>query len=132
MKDEFLSDFAKKVFSANKSIRFIGITDDHGTVLGTSYRKDVMKPMSDAELEKYTGPWVMQIMMTDRFKPVTGDLRYLLGVYQKLYSAGIPITFSPNHRLFLMVSFDQSSQDPRKIIEDKILPLLSENRDYLV
>jgi hypothetical protein len=132
VKDEFLDDFAGKVFSTNKSIRFIGITDDHGRVLGTSYRKDVMRTMSDEELEKYTAPWVMQIMMTERFKEVTGGMRYLLGVYHRLFTAGIPVDFNPKHKLFIMLAFDPSSRDPRWIVEEKILPLIGENREYFM
>ena len=73
-----------------------------------------------------------KIMMTDKFRNITGGLRFLLGVYQKLFTAGIPVEFNPTHPLFIILSFDQVARDPRFLIEEKILPLIGENKDYFV
>jgi hypothetical protein len=132
VKDEFLHDFVQKVFAANRSIRFICITDQKGKVLGTSYRKDVMRQMSDEELEQYTRPWVMQMLMNDLFENITGELRYFLGFYNRLYTATIPVVFNRKDRLFVILSFDISDADPRLLVEEKILPLIGENRDFFI
>ncbi|MGI0048150.1 MAG: hypothetical protein ACREAW_01285 [Nitrososphaera sp.] len=135
MDDEFFHDFAAKVFRLSRAIRLIYICDDRGRILGSDYRKDMIAlKLSESELEKYTRPWIMQILMSDRFRETAGDLKYIFAVYEKILSAAIQVDFNRKQKIFVILSIDlvRSAPETVRFIEDKILPLVGENKDYFM
>ena len=47
----------------------------------------------------------------------------------KLYSAAIPASFDPKAEVFILMSFELGC-DPARIIEDRIIPIIRDNKDY--
>ena len=132
VRDEFLDDFVTKLFAAHRSIRFICMTDSKGHVLGSAYRKNVTKRMTEDAIEKIARPWVMQTLIATGLQESTDELVYMLAVFQRTFAATIPISFNPKDRLITIISFEITIRDPRRIIEEKILPLIGKNKDYFI
>ena len=53
MEKDFFQEFSDKVISANPSIRFVGIADEHGRLLVTKDRKGLKPLLNMPETEQY-------------------------------------------------------------------------------
>jgi hypothetical protein len=131
LKDEFLQDFCDQVFNIDQHIRFVGIASKEGKLLGFRYRPGTQSQMTDAELEKSMMPLIIQIQLYHKVREIAGELRYHIGTFERLYAASIPVTFTPNVELYIIMSFELGCK-PDRIIEDGLLPLIQHNKDYFV
>jgi hypothetical protein len=59
-----------------------------------------------------------------------GRLQYVIGKYENLVRATIPVVSESNNKFYLMLSFDLGS-NPVMIIEDKVLRSVEQYRQQL-
>ena len=122
-------DFANKEFANNQCkhirdldplIRFVGIANGMGTLVGTSYRKQLNALMNDDETKLYAMQAVFRAEIREDFQKNLGTLNYSVGKYDKLIRATIPLKSVNESTYYLLVSFDIEA-DSMFIIENKIL-----------
>ena len=129
MKDTFFQSFCDQAFSIDEHIRFIGIATGEGKLLAAKYANDAQNTMTDAQIEESLAPLVMQAQLYHKVRAIAGKLRYHVGTFEKLYSAAIPASFDPKAEVFILMSF-QLGCDPARIIEDRLIPIIQDNKDY--
>ena len=117
------------VLQLDSIIRYCGIADHLGTLLAKSYRSGLVPLSSPDETEKYT---VQAILRTGAIHggARVGRLQYVIGKYENLVRATIPIVSESNNKFYLMLSFDLGC-DPVMIIEQKVLSQIDKCRQQL-
>jgi hypothetical protein len=151
-----LHRFCEGIIAKDSSIRFAGVANQMGKLIGEAYREGLQALMNRQETEHYTLQTVLRASTRETFEKKIGKQRYAIAVYEKLIRATIPIIMmgkagegeeeeewedeKEKHQeeqdlkwlYLLLVSFDLGS-DVISIIEDKILPHIEESgKDSLV
>jgi hypothetical protein len=144
-----IQKFCEGIIAKDSSIRFAGLANQMGKLMGAVYRQGLQPLMNGQETEHYTIQTVLRASTRETFENKIGKQRYAIAVYEKLVRATIPIIMTGDegdndkkekkHQgeqdlkwLYLLVSFDLGS-DVISIIEDKILPQIEQSgKDSLV
>lgn len=111
-----------EVLELERVIRYCAIADHLGTLLAKSYRAGLVPLSPPHESEKYA---VQAIQRTGAIQggSKVGRLQYVIGKYENLIRATVPVVSETNNKFYLMLSFDLGS-DPVRTIEEKVLPHL--------
>lgn len=122
--------FCQRILSLHPTVRFAGVADFAGKLLASSYRDGLVPLIDRAQTERYALQTVFRARSRGEFKPQVGEHKYAIAVYDRLIRSTIPINhFNEEFRsMYLLVSFDVGG-DCMKVIEDMILPFISESRD---
>lgn len=110
-------------------IRFVGITDEDGTLLATTERKGLKPLLSPEERAQYAITAATRQYTRLRWEYLLGKVDYASSHYAKLIRATIPIA-DENSRLYyvMLLSFDVESGDKvHNIIMNKVLPIVRKN-----
>jgi hypothetical protein len=130
--EEYFTSFCHQILNEHPSIRFVGLTDRLGHLITTAYRKNLVPLMDSKDTEKYALQTVIRASTRETFADKIGRLQFAVGVYEKLIRATIPIAYSNrNRKFYLLLSFDLGS-DYVHIIENKILPIINEHKEYFM
>ena len=129
MKDTFFQGFCDQIFSLDRHIRFVGLATGQGKLLAAKYSDYPKNTLTETEIEQSLAPLVMQAQLYHKIHEIAGKLRYHIGTFEKLYSAAIPASFDPKAEVFILMSFELGC-DPARIIEDRIIPIIRDNKDY--
>lgn len=134
--DELLDDFAAQVFSLDRSIRFLCVSDEQAHLMASHAKPHVKRRLVGNEFQRLLRTWTVQIMIFDKYSQLTGPLDYYLMNFGNFIGTGIPLTrgksvgrLTHQSRIFLFMSFE-TGIDAAAIIEDKILPLVAAKKDY--
>jgi muramidase (phage lysozyme) len=123
---KFLYTFTQKVLNSDRSIRWVAITDQDGNIINEQNRKEEYEShLTKEENQESAINTIIRQKTRTKFEPKIGKLSYALGRYQKLSRCLIPI--NENYYLILTMDFDQYNFD--KIIMEKIIPLIKENKE---
>ena len=122
---KFLYTFTQKVLNCDRSIRWVAITDQDGIILNEQNREGFDSLLTEEENQESAINTIIRQKTRTKFEPKIGKLSYALGRYQKLSRCLIPI--NENYYLILTMDFDQYNFD--KIIMEKIIPLIKENKE---
>ena len=126
---KFLYAFTQKVLNSNKSIRWVAITDQDGNIINEQNRgEEYESHLTKEENQESAINTIIRQKTRTKFEPKIGNLSYALGRYQKLSRCLIPI--NENFYLILTMDFDQYDFD--KIITEKIIPLIKEEKEKFV
>ena len=128
---KFLYAFTQSVLNADKSIRWVGITDQNGIIINERDRED-LKPLLTIEENHYFAVNTITRHKTRvKFEPKMGELTYTFRRYTRMSRCLIPINNNENnYYLILNMDFDESHFD--KIIMEKIIPLIKEKKEKFV
>ena len=124
---KFLYAFTQKVLNSDRSIRWVAITDQDGIILNEQNRERFDSLLTEEENQESAINTIIRQKTRTKFEPKIGKLSYALGRYQKLSRCLIPINNKENYYLILTMDFDQYNFD--KIIMEKIIPLIKENKE---
>jgi hypothetical protein len=116
--------FCNKILQLDPSIRFAGLEDHVGTVLAISFRKNLKPKPTDEEIIEYGRRAIIRTGAVESGGSI-GRLQYLIGKYEKLLRATVPIILKD--KFYLILSLDLDS-DAAQVIEHKILPYIEENK----
>ena len=122
---KFLYAFTQKVLNSDRSIRWVAITDQDGIILNEQNREGFDSLLTEEENQESAINTIIRQKTRTKFEPKIGKLSYALGRYQKLSRCLIPI--NENYYLILTMDLDQYNFD--KIIMEKIIPLIKENKE---
>jgi hypothetical protein len=127
----FFQEFCDKVITLDKSIRFAGIADEDGHLVGTAERRGLKPLLNTEERAQYAITAATRQYTRLRWEYLLGKINYAMSNYAKLIRATIPIA-DENSRLYyvLLLSFDvEAGQSVHNVIMEKIIPLVRKNTD---
>ena len=126
---KFLYAFTQSVLNSDKSIRWVAITDQDGNIINEQNRREGFESLLTKEENQESAiNTIIRQKTRTKFEPKIGKLNYALGRYQKLSRCLIPI--NENYYLILTMDFDQYDFD--KIIMEKIIPLIQQEKEKFV
>jgi hypothetical protein len=116
------------ILNMDKSIRFVGLANNLGTLLSTSYREGLIPLMTKEETQHYALQAVLRAAIRGDFISKLGRLKHSIGTYDKLIRATVPVIIEDNHeaKYFLLLSFDVGT-DVKVIMENQLLPYIGKN-----
>jgi hypothetical protein len=133
--EENLNGLCKEIQQLDNSIRFVGIANNLGSLIATSYRNGLTPLMNEQETSHYAIQVVLRAATREDFESKIGRLEYSIGKYERLMRATVPIRlFGINVQskfYYLLISFDLKSA-VIDIIEDKVMPFVEKNRENFV
>ena len=122
--EDFAKNQCKHIRELDPLIRFVGIANGMGTLVGTSYRKQLNALMNDDETKLYAMQAVFRAEIREDFQKNIGNLNYSVGKYDKLIRATIPFKSVNESKYYLLISFDIEANSIF-IIENKILQYIN-------
>ena len=127
---KFLYAFTQKVLNSNKSIRWVAITDQDGNIINEQNRgEEYESHLTKEENQESAINTIIRQKTRTKFEPKIGKLSYALGRYQKLSRCLIPIN---ENNFYLILTMDFEQYDFDKIITEKIIPLIKQEKEKFV
>ena len=124
-------ELCSRILALDGSIRFVGLVDHLGSLLVTMYRQGLTPLASTDETAKYASQAIfMTGTLAGGLNSKVGRLQYVVGKFDNLVRATIPIVSGSYDKFYLILSFEVDS-DYLPIIEGKVLGFLQENRASL-
>jgi hypothetical protein len=95
----------------DNSIRFVGIANNLGSLIGRAYRNGLVPLMDENETSHYSIQAVLRAATRQDFESKIGRLEYSIGKYEKIIRATVPIrvNFDDESKFYLLLSFDLKS-----------------------
>jgi hypothetical protein len=117
----YAKEICNQVLLLDKSIRFVGIGNNMGTLIAYKLRKGIVPILNEEELQNSIMKTVLRMKTREDYESKLGDVIYTFALYKRVKRASIPLDH-PDLAV-LNVSFDMAA-DQDSIIMDKILPVL--------
>ena len=122
---KFLFTFTKNILKFNKSIRWIGITDQDGNIINERDREGLKPFLTIDETHQWAIRTITRHKTRFQFESKMGKLTYLFRRYSRMSRCLIPI--NENYYLIFTMDFEESNFD--KIIMEKIIPLINQEKE---
>jgi hypothetical protein len=122
---KFLYNFTKSILNSDRSIRWVGITDQNGIIINERYRNGLKLILTIEETHEFAINTITRHKTRLKFEPKIGELTYTFRRYKKMSRCLMPI--NENYYLLLTMDFDQYDFD--KIIMEKIIPLIKQEKE---
>ena len=130
---EFLSELCRKVVALDKSIRFVGIAEDDGKLVGTAERKGLKPLLTPEERAQYAITAANRQHTRLRWEYMLGKIKFATSHYAKVTRATIPIAGESGELYYVMlISFDSKAEGVDQLIMKKIIPLVQKNTGKLI
>jgi len=119
-----------EIINLNKSIRFVGVINNMGTLLVSLYREELVPLLTREETENYAMQAVLRAATREDFVSELGKLKHSIATYDKLIRATIPVIIEENlqtqTKFYLLLAFD-IDVNVNYIIENELLPYIDKN-----
>jgi hypothetical protein len=127
------SSLCKSLLSLDKSIRFAGIANEDGLLIGSAHRTGLKPLLSTEERAQYAITAATRQFTRLRWELLLGNILYASSHYAKLIRATIPITDN-NRRLsyVILMSFDPHTSNFHEIIVEKVIPMVKKRKSSLL
>ena len=123
---KFLYAFTQSILNIDRSIRWVGITDQNGIIINERYRPGLKLMLTLDENHDFAINTINRHKTRLKFEPKLGELTYTFRRYTRMSRCLIPINEN-NYYLILTMDFDQYDFD--KIIMEKIIPLIKQEKE---
>ncbi|MGH9952378.1 MAG: hypothetical protein ACRD5J_12170, partial [Nitrososphaeraceae archaeon] len=136
------------VLRINAKIRFVGIANHLGTLLGSAYRHNLVPLLTREETAHYVLQSILRSATREDFESKLGRQEYSIGRYLNVIRATVPMIYIEDKtqkenvviedddgnkrnkvKFYLLLSFDVD-YGVQHAIETKILPFIDENRKF--
>ena len=115
----------------DKSIRWVGITDQNGIIINERDREDLKPLLTIEENHDFAVNTIARHKTRLKFEPKMGELTYTFRRYTRMSRCLIPISNNKNnYYLILNMDFDKNNFD--KIIMETIIPLIKQEKKKFV
>jgi hypothetical protein len=118
-----------EILRLDRSIRYVGLADHLGSLVATVYRPGLVPLSTKEETEAYTMQAIQRMGAVQGGSKV-GRLEYVIGRFENLVRATVPVVSSRHDKFYLMLSIDLGS-DAMRIIENKVLPQIEKSKEWL-
>ena len=127
---EDLNVMCRDIQLLDNSIRFVGIANNLGSLIGKAYRNGLTPLMDENETSHYSIQAVLRAATRQDFESKIGRLEYSIGKYERLIRATVPIRLNLDEesKFYLLLSFDLKSA-ALEVIEDKVFRFIQENKE---
>jgi hypothetical protein len=122
---KFLFTFTKNILNSDRSIRWVGITDQNGNIINERDRKGLKPFLTTEENHQWAIRTITRHKTRFNLESKMGKLTYLFRRYTRMSRCLIPI--NENYYLIFTLDFDQYDFD--KLIMKKIIPLIKKEKD---
>ena len=122
---KILYAFTQSILNIDRSIRWVGITDQNGIIINERYRKGLKLMLTIEENHQWAIRTITRHKTRLQFESKMGKLTYLFRRYSRMSRCLIPI--NENYYLILTMDFDQYDFD--KIITEIIIPLIKREKE---
>ena len=124
----FFQEFCDKVVALDESIRFAGIADEDGRLVGAAERKGLKPLLTPEERAQYAITAATRQYTRLRWEYLLGKIDYAMSHYAKLVRATIPIADENSHLYYvLLLSFDVKAENVHDVIMKRVIPLVRKN-----
>jgi len=123
-----LFTFTKNILNSDRSIRWVGITDQNGNIINERDREGLKPFLTIEENHQWAIRTITRHKTRFNLESKMGKLTYLFRRYTRMSRCLIPIN-NENYYLLLTMDFDQYNFD--KLIMEKIIPLIQQERNSL-
>ena len=106
---KFLYAFTKRVLNSDKSIRWVGITDQNGIIINERDREGLKPLLTIEENHEFAINTIIRHKTRFNIESKIGELTYTFRRYTKLSRSLIPI--NENYYLILTMDFEQNNFD---------------------
>ena len=125
---KFLYTFTKSILNSDKSIRWVGITDQNGNIINERYREGLKLVLTPEETHEWAIRTITRHKTRFNLESKMGKLNYLFRRYTRMSRCLIPI--NENYYLIFTMDFDQYDFD--KIIMEKIISFIKQEKEKFV
>ena len=122
---KFFYAFTQSILNIDRSIRWVGITDQNGIIINERDREGLKPLLTIDENHDFAINTITRHKTRLKFEPKMGELTYTFRRYTRMSRCLIPI--NENYYLILNMDFDQYDFD--KIITEKIIPLIKQEKE---
>ncbi len=122
---KFLFKFTNNILNSDKSIRWVGITDQNGNIINERDRKGLKPFLTTEENHQWAIRTIIRHKTRFNLESKMGKLTYLFRRYTRMSRCLIPI--NENYYLIFTMDFDQYNFD--KLIMEKIIPLINQEKE---
>ncbi len=126
---KFLYAFTQSVLNADKSIRWVGITDQNGIIINERDRAGLKPFLTIQENHEFAINTINRHKTRLKFEPKMGELTYTFRRYTRMSRCLIPINNEHNQYYYLILTMDFDQYDFDKIITEKIIPLIKQEKE---
>ena len=121
----FFSAFTQSILNFDRSIRWVGITDQNGIIINERDREGLKPLLTIEENHHFAVNTITRHKTRLKFESKMGKLTYLFRRYSRMSRCLIPI--NENYYLIFTMDFEESNFD--KIIMEKIIPLIKQEKE---
>jgi len=125
---KILYAFTQSILNIDRSIRWVGITDQNGIIINERYREGLKLMLTLDENHDFAINTVNRHKTRLKFEPKMGELTYTFRRYTRMSRCLIPI----NNYYYLILTLDFDQYDFDKIIMEKIIPLIQREKEEFV
>jgi hypothetical protein len=125
---KFLFTFTQNILNSDRSIRRVGITDQNGNIINERDREGLQPFLTIEETHEWAIRTITRHKTRFDLESKMGKLTYLFRRYSRMSRCLIPI--NENYYLIFTMDFDQYDFD--KIIMEKIIPLIKQEKEKFV
>ena len=122
---KFLYAFTQSILNSDKSIRWVGITDQDGIIINERDRHGLKPFLTLEENHQWAIRTITRHKTRFNLESKMGKLTYLFRRYTRMSRCLIPI--NENYYLIFTMDFDQYDFD--KLIIEKIIPLINQEKE---
>jgi len=122
---KILYAFTQSILNIDRSIRWVGITDQDGIIINERYRKGLKLMLTIEENHQWAIRTITRHKTRLQFESKMGKLTYLFRRYSRMSRCLIPI----NNYYYLILTLDFDQYDFDKIITEKIIPLIKQEKE---
>jgi hypothetical protein len=128
---KFLYAFTQRVLDSDRSIRWVGITDQNGVIINERDRQGLKPFLTIEENHEFAINTINRHKTRLKFEPKMGELTYTFRRYTRMSRCLIPINNKENNQYYyyLIITMDFDQYDFDKIITEKIIPLINQEKE---
>jgi len=126
---KLLYAFTQSILDIDRSIRWVGITDQNGIIINERNRPGLKPLLTLDENHDFAINTVNRHKTRLKFEPKMGELTYTFRRYTRMSRCLIPIN---DNYYYLILTLDFDQYDFNKIIMEKIIPLIQQEKEKFV
>jgi hypothetical protein len=128
----FFFAFTQSILNLDKSIRWVGITDQNGIIINERDREGLNPLLTIEENHDFAVNTITRHKTRFNLESKMGKLTYTFRRYTRMSRCLIPITNNNENNYYLILNMDFDENHFDKIIMEKIIPLIKEKKEKFV